>query len=304
MGNSPLVDLVRLSPFCTPMEGKVVEALVLHHSAKKTTAAGLGSTAQSRKGAANYGIGIDEKVILTVDEGDVSQASSDQSVDRRAITIELANSAEGGEWPVSDGVLEKAVQLGVDACQRHSETLPYLNYTGDFDGNLYMHAWCGEDSNYTGCPGQYLADRFCWYANEVNRRLGVEFRCPDKVSRFDRGDLVQLLPGAKYYNNHRIDDWVFGKMLYVRACYGKYYDVSVLPEGKGGITGRVHETYLMALGEEAPDREPEAVEPDPPAVVPDVPAVEAPKLPRQVTVTIVEERSGFGRLEKGGWIEL
>lgn len=293
MESSDLVDLVRLSPYCTPMKEKKNEVLVLHHAAKVTTAAGLGSTAQTRKGAANYGIGSDGKVILTVEEGNASQATSSQTVDRRAITVELSNSAEGGDWPVSDEVLEKAVQLGVDVCQRNG--IPYLNYTGDFEGNLYMHAWCGEDGNYTGCPGQYLADRFGWYANEVNRRLGVSHRCPEKVGRFRRGDLVRLRSGARYYNGHRIDDWVFGKPLYIRNCFGKFYDVSVLPEGKGGITGRVHEMYLTV------PEEPEA--PEAPAA-PETELPQVPGLPRQVTVTIVEERKGFGRLEKGGWIEL
>lgn len=305
MANSSLVDITRLSPYFTPMKGKTIDCLVLHHAAGVVTAAGLGSIAQTRKGAANYGIGSDCKVILTVDEGNASQATSCQAVDRRAITVELSNSKKGGDWPVSDEVLEIAVQLGVDVCRRYPETMPCINYTGDFSGNLYMHAWCGEDSNYTGCPGQYLADRFCWYANEVNRRLGVEFRCPDKVSRFDRGDLVQLLPEARYYNGNRIDSWVFAKPLYVRNCFGKYYDISVLPEGKGGITGRVHESYLVPLGEEPEKDAPAPVIPEP--ALPEEPEVaipEIPTLPRAVTVTIVEERDGFGRMEKGGWIEL
>ena len=36
----------------------------------------------------------------------------------------------------------------------------------------------------------------------------------------------------------------------------------------------------------------------------DEPDNEAPSVPYDVTVTIVEERNGFGRMENGGWIPL
>ena len=386
MSNSPLVDLVRYSPFHTPMTDKVNSVITIHHVGKRATAEEIGSTAQSRGGAANYGIGCDGKVILCIDECNSSHASSSQTNDRKAVTIEVSNSDTGGDYPVSDEVLEKLIQLCVDICQRNG--IPYLNFTGDVDGNMTMHAWVGEDSNYTGCPGQYLASRFPQIANEVNRRLGSDFHSPDKPSKYERGDAVQLKPGALYYDNHLTPDWLQGKMLYIRNVYGKYYDVSVYAEGDS-VTGRVHEKYLVSLEEpEEPETEtpaaaalpigsiiqlsedavyttgravpewvhkstlylrdwltehviafsvfreggitgfvdvkyvvledkkdepaepapelpaPEEVQPETDMPEKDEPDTEAPGAPYKVTVTIVEERNGFGKMENGGWIPL
>ena len=255
MSNSPLVDMVRYSPFHTPMTDKVNSGITIHYYGDVATAEEIGSTAQSRGGAANYGIGCDCKVILCIDECNSSHASSSQTNDRKSVTIEVSNSDTSGDYPVSDEVMEKLIQLCVDICQRNH--IPYLNFTGDVDGNLTMHAWFGEDSNYTGCPGQYLASRFPQIANEVNSRLGSDFRSPDKPNKYDRGDAVQLKPGALYYDNHLTPAWLQGKMLYIRNVFGKYYDVSIYAQGEG-ITGRVHEKYLVSLEEPEEPQEPES----------------------------------------------
>lgn len=382
MSNSPLVDIVRYSPYHTRMTDKRNTVITIHHAAGVCSAEGLGSTAQTRGGAANYGIGNDGRVVLCIDECNSSHASSCQTNDRKAVTIEVSNSDTGGDYPVSDEVLEKLIRLCVDICQRNN--IPYLNFTGDVDGNMTMHAWFGEDSNYTGCPGQYLADRFPYIANEVNRRLGSDFHSPDKPSKYERGDAVQLKPGALYYNNYLTPDWLQGKLLYIRNVYGKYYDVSVYAEGDS-VTGRVHEKYLVSLEEpEEPETEttaaaalpigsiiqlsedavyttgravpewvhkstlylrdwltenviafsvfreggitgfvdakyvvldkpaepapeppaPEEVQPEAGMPEKDEPDTEAPRAPYEVTVTIVEERNGFGKMENGGWIPL
>lgn len=250
MSNSSLVEYTRYSPFYNPMTDKKVTVITPHIAAAVISVEGLGGAAQTRGGAGNYGIGSDGRIGLYVDESNSAHTSSNQQNDRKAVTIEVSNSDTGGDWPVSDLVLGRLVELCEDICRRNA--IPYLNFTGDLDGNMTMHAWFAD----TGCPGHYLASKFPYIANEVNRRLGSDFHSPDKPNRYDRGDAVQLKPGALYYNNHLTPDWLQGKLLYIRNVYGKYYDVSIYAEGEG-ITGRVHEKYLVFLEEPEEPQEPE-----------------------------------------------
>lgn len=379
MSNSSLVEYTRYSPYHTPMTNKKVCVITPHHAAGVATVEGLGAIAQTRGGAANYGIGSDGRIGLYVDEKNRAWTSGSDGNDRKAVTIEVSNSDTGGDWPVSGLVLGRLVELCEDVCRRND--IPYLNFTGDTDGNMTMHAWFQN----TGCPGRYLASRFPYIANEVNRRLGSDFHSPDKPSKYGLGDAVRLKDGAKYFDGKQTPDWLQGKTLYIREVYGKYYDISIYAGEDQGITGRVHEKYLVSLekpeqteeqpqeleigsvirltedavyttGKEIPswvrkmtlylrdwlsedvaafsvyqtggitgyverkyiiqepeDRPPEPV-PEPPAEeepedkadVPgtEEPGVEAPSVPYAVTVTIVEVRNGFGRMENGGWIPL
>lgn len=380
MSNSNLVDYTRYSPFYTPMTDKKISVITPHIAAAVISVEGLGAAAQSRGGAGNYGIGFDGRFGLYVDEKNRAHTSGNYQNDQKAITIEVSNSDTGGDWPVSDLVLGKLVDLCEDICRRYD--IPYLNFTGDTDGNMTMHAWFQN----TGCPGPYLSGKIPWIANEVNRRLGSDFHSPDKPNKYDRGDAVQLKKGAAYFDGKECPAWLQGKLLYIRNVYGKYYDISIYPEETKGITGRVKEKYLVSL--EEPEEEtpvkaerPEVgsvirladdavyttgkavpewvrkmtlylrewvnddvaafsvyqtggitgyvnrkyimaepsdkpVEPAPEAPAPeeiqpevnvpkaDEPDTEAPSVPYTVTVTIVEERGGFGRMKNGHWLPL
>ena len=211
MSNSPLATYVRYSPYYTKMTNKINTTITPHHVAGVASVEGIGSTAQTRGGAANYGIGNDGRIGLYIDESNRSHASSSSQNDSKAVTIEVSNSAAGGDWPVSDKALESLIELCVDICKRNK--IPYLNYTGDKTGNLTMHAWFGADNKYTGCPGQYLANKFPYIAREVNKRLGTNFVSPEKVSKYEIGDCVKVAPNALYYNNYGVPSWLKNKKL-------------------------------------------------------------------------------------------
>ena len=250
MGNSPLVEYTQYSPAYTKMTNKKISVITPHHAAGVVTVEGLGAAAQTRGGAGNYGIGKDGRIGLYVDESNRAWTSGSSTNDNKAVTIEVSNSKTGGDWPVSDVVLGRLVDLCEDVCRRND--IPYLNFTGDTDGNMTMHAWFQN----TGCPGRYLGSKFPYIANEVNRRLGSNFHSPDKPNKYDLGDAVKLKDGAKYFDGRQIPDWLKGKMLYIREVYGKYYDISIYQDS-GGITGRVHEKYLVSLEEpEEPEEKP------------------------------------------------
>ena len=94
MSNSNLVDIVVTSPNSSPRTSKI-DTITIHHMATKATAEVCAVSFQpaSRKASANYCIGYDGSVALSVDESRRSWCSSSRENDDRAITIECSNEA-------------------------------------------------------------------------------------------------------------------------------------------------------------------------------------------------------------------
>lgn len=169
MSNSALVDYTRLSPNRSHPRNHTIDKITIHHMAGNLSVETCGSVFanSSREASANYGIGSDGRVGLYVDEGDRAWASASPSNDNRAVNIEVANCATGGDWPVSSAAYNKLIDLCVDICQRNG--IKTLNYTGDADGNLTEHRMFMA----TACPGPYLHERMSQIAAAVNARLGA-----------------------------------------------------------------------------------------------------------------------------------
>lgn len=147
-----------------------ITKITVHHVAGKLKAATIGNIflKPTRKASSTYGIGYDAEIGQYVDEADAPWTSSNYDNDQRAITIEVSNSAVGGDWPVSDECLEALIRLLVDCVQRNPG-IREIDFTGDKTGNLTMHKWFAA----TACPGPYLESKFPYIASEINKRLGV-----------------------------------------------------------------------------------------------------------------------------------
>ena len=167
MSNSSLVSYTKLSPNCDHPRNHAIDKITIHHMAGDLSVETCGNlfAKPSYEASSNYGIGSDGRVGLYVDEGDRAWASASPSNDNRAVNIEVANDATGGDWPVSDAAYSKLIDLCVDICQRNG--IKALNYTGDADGNLTEHRMFTA----TACPGPYLHERMGRIAAEVNNRL-------------------------------------------------------------------------------------------------------------------------------------
>ena len=167
MSNSSLVNLVSYSPNHSGGRQNPITKIAIHHTAGVLTAAGIGSVfkSTSRKASCNYGIGNDNKVVLVVDEVNRAWTTSSSWCDNRAVTIEVSNCQYGGNWLVSDRVLNTLIDLVTDICRRNG--IKNCTYTGGKDGVLQMHRWYAQ----TSCPGPYLGSKFTYIANEVNKRL-------------------------------------------------------------------------------------------------------------------------------------
>lgn len=167
MSNSSLVDVTILSPNCNSPRNNLINKITIHHMAGCLSVERCGElfADPDRQGSSNYGIDSDGRVGLYVDEGDRAWTSSSPDNDNQAVTIEVANSEYGGEWPVSDAAYEKLIDLCTDICRRNG--IDSLNFTGDATGNLTMHKYFAA----TNCPGPYLEARFPDIADKVNARL-------------------------------------------------------------------------------------------------------------------------------------
>ncbi len=168
MSNSRLVNYTKISKHKTSPRDHKIDKITIHHMAGNLTVETCGNVFQgSREASSNYGIGSDGRVGLYVEEKDRSWASANRANDMRAVTIEVANSKTGGDWPVSDKAYTKLIDLCVDICKRNG--IEKLVYTGDARGNLTEHRMFMA----TGCPGEYLHKRMGDIAKAVNAKLSA-----------------------------------------------------------------------------------------------------------------------------------
>lgn len=172
--NSSLVNYTRISPNKNTTRkhvkhnpNGVIDKITIHHCAGKLSVESIGSVfaGADREASSNYGIGTDARVGMYVEEKHRAWTSCSAANDYRAVTIEVANDQIGGNWHVSDKVLNKLVELCVDICKRNG--IKKLNFTGDTSGNLTIHKWFAP----TACPGPYLESKLPWIAEQVNKKL-------------------------------------------------------------------------------------------------------------------------------------
>ena len=164
-----MVNYTKISPNSTNPRNNSISKITIHHTAGVLSVENIGNifASSERDASSNYGIGFDGRIGMYVEEKNRAWTSSNGENDHQAITIEVSNSVAGGEWPVSDVVLQKLIDLCVDICKRNN--IPELNYTGDKRGNLTRHNMFAA----TACPGPYLQSKFPYIAQEVNKRLAV-----------------------------------------------------------------------------------------------------------------------------------
>lgn len=147
-------------------KGYKVCKITPHHMAGVLSAEQCGRIfqAKGRQASSNYGIGNDGKIACYVGEENRAWTSSNSVNDCQAITIEVANSANGNPWPISDAAWNSLVKLCVDICKRYNFR---LTYDGTKNGSLTRHDMFAN----TNCPGQTLGGRFKELAETVNKIL-------------------------------------------------------------------------------------------------------------------------------------
>lgn len=186
MSNSSLVQYTNISPNSTNPRNSKIKKITIHHMAGVLSVETCGRifANPNRQASSNYAIGSDGRIGMYVEECNRSWCSSSANNDNQAITIEVSNSQNGGNWPVSDYVLSRLIELCVDICKRNG--IERLNYTGDATGNLTRHNMFAA----TACPGAYLQSKFPYIAEQVNKRL--EKPEPILTTTYKIGDVVTI----------------------------------------------------------------------------------------------------------------
>jgi len=167
--NSSLVTYVNLSPNYNVRTQSKITKITVHHTAGVGTAKHYvdGFAKKSRKASANYCIGYQGDIGMSVEEKNRAWTSSSSWNDQRAITIEASNDQVGGNWHVSDATVASIINLCVDICQRNA--IPNLVYDGTKNGSYTWHCMYAA----TACPGPYLKQLTPYIVQKVNEKLAA-----------------------------------------------------------------------------------------------------------------------------------
>lgn len=166
MSNSSLITATykaHSNNYSVGRSGRKIEKVTIHHMAGILSAKQCGSIFQngSRGASANYGVGKDGEIALFVDEANTSYADANWDSNCKSVTIETSNNKIGGDWTVSDTVLNSLIKLVADILKRN-------NLGKAIKGkNITWHSMYSA----TTCPGNYLRSKMDYIVNEVNKIL-------------------------------------------------------------------------------------------------------------------------------------
>ena len=173
--NSPLVTYKRITNNKTSPRNHVIDTITIHCIVGQWTAKqGCDYFATTdRECSANYVVGKDGSIGLSVEEKDRSWCSSSSSNDHRAITIEVASDT-AHPYAVTDEAYNALIKLVADICKRNGiKKLLWKadkSLIGQVDKqNMTVHRWFANKS----CPGEYLYSRHSDIAAKVNALLGA-----------------------------------------------------------------------------------------------------------------------------------
>lgn len=172
--NSPLVTYKRITNNKTSPRNRAIDTITIHCIVGQWTAKqGCDYFATTdRECSANYVVGKDGSIGLSVEEKDRSWCSSSSSNDHRAITIEVASDT-AHPYAVTDEAYNALIKLVADICKRNGiKKLLWKadkSLIGQVDKqNMTVHRWFANKS----CPGEYLYSRHSDIAAKVNALLG------------------------------------------------------------------------------------------------------------------------------------
>ena len=167
MSNSSLITATykaHSNNYSVGRSGRKIEKVTIHHMAGVLTAKQCGSIFQngSRSASSNYGIGKNGEIALFVDEANTSYADANWDSNCKSVTIECSNNKTGGDWTVSDTVLNSLINLIADIFKRNGIKKAIKGET------ITWHSMYSA----TTCPGNYLRSKMDYIVEEVNKKLG------------------------------------------------------------------------------------------------------------------------------------
>ena len=176
MSNSSLVTYKKITSHKTSPRTHAIDTITIHCIVGQWTAKqGCDYFASTdRDCSANYVVGKDGSIGLSVDEADRSWCSSNKANDHRAITIEVASDTSH-PYAVTDAAYNALINLVADICKRNGiKKLVWSTSKSDRVNhkngcNMTVH----RDFANKACPGDYLYNRHGDIANKVNAMLNA-----------------------------------------------------------------------------------------------------------------------------------
>ena len=165
MTYSPLTSVAIMSPNHSGSRLNPISKITIHHMAGNLSIETCGNVFlnPNKQASSNYGIGSDGRIACYVEEEDHPWTSANWDNDDRAITIEVANSESGGDWPISQAAYASLISLCADICNRYG-IYPY--YDGTPSATLTEHCMFVA----TNCPGPTI------HAMQVNHVIEIDIR--------------------------------------------------------------------------------------------------------------------------------
>lgn len=171
--NSSLVTYKNITKNKTANRKHVIDTITIHCYVGQVTAKqGCDYFATTtREVSANYVVGKDGSIGLSVEEKDRAWTSSNADNDHRAVTIEVACDSFA-PYKVNDVTYNALIKLVADICKRNG--IKELKWKGDKSligqiakQNMTVHRWFSA----TACPGDYLYKKHADIATKVNAIL-------------------------------------------------------------------------------------------------------------------------------------
>ena len=257
--NSHLVSYTKLSPNHSGQRTHSIDRITPHCVVGQCSVETLGNIflPTSRQASSNYGIGVDGRVGMYVEEKNRSWCSSSAANDQRAITIECA-SDNTEPYAFKDVVYKRLIELCTDICRRNGKTkllwlgdkAKTLNYTPKSDEMvLTVHRWFANKS----CPGNWMYARMGDLASKVTAALGSEVKPVEQAKptgTIKTGDLVTIT-GSTYYNGKAIPSWVKKLRWYVVEVSGDRAVINKDESGRYAIMSPV-KTSALAVADTKP----------------------------------------------------
>lgn len=254
--NSSLVSYTKLSPNHSGQRTHSIDRITPHCVVGQCSVETLGNIflPTSRQASSNYGIGVDGRVGMYVEEKNRSWCSSSAANDQRAITIECA-SDNTEPYAFKDVVYKRLIELCTDICKRNGKTkllwlgdkTKTLNYTPKSDEMvLTVHRWFANKS----CPGNWMYARMGDLASKVTAALGGDVKPAEPAKPTESinvGDLVTIT-GSTYYNGKAIPGWVKKLRWYVVEVSGDRAVINKDESGKYAIMSPVKTSALAVAG--------------------------------------------------------
>ena len=174
--NSPLVTYTNITKNKTSPRNHVIDTITIHCIVGQGTAKqGCDYFATTdRECSANYVVGKDGSIGLSVEEKDRSWCSSNATNDHRAVTIEVASDTTS-PYAVTDAAYNALIKLVADICKRNNiKKLVWSTSKADRVNhrngcNMTVH----RDFANKSCPGDYLYNRHGKIAEAVNKILNA-----------------------------------------------------------------------------------------------------------------------------------